>query len=149
MLFKWVGVVTWCVPLALHVALFSPTPALGQVGAELSDLSGIGWRMLASGDSFGPWDIVWTREGRVEFEMIEEGPERLTDETTSVRGPDGKFTLRWRLAEQSVFAMHPRFFRRARVDVVTGDVLVSTDPVRAREFVLKHGVVIGSSVRAR
>lgn len=105
----------------------------------LAELAAMDWEPLTVNQELGPWDVIWTREsGRVEIELVETGPETYHDASTTVLDSTGRETHRRRFRSHMVLIMNPRFYVKARVNKIIGEVSIAKDRNQVREFVWKH-----------
>lgn len=118
---------------------------MDRYGRMREALTRLTWRPLHVGDELEAWQLIWTgTSGRVEIEISREGSEHLSVADTDVVGSDGRVTRKKRFLEETFFVMYPRFFLRATVNAVIGDVFVAGSTDEVRRFVDQYGELMHS-----
>jgi hypothetical protein len=133
-----------------HLTAIRAGESSGGEGDEdnyVPDLAKMHWGPVAVGDILKPWDLVWAQGGILEITVEEYGAERLSDEGTTLKDAVGRYTDRWLIPASAILVLHPRYFRRVRVEAVYGQVWVSLEAREAEAFFERHQILIDTPAR--
>lgn len=112
---------------------------------RLTDVQSITWDVATPNRELGPWDMLWTdTSGKVEIEILRDGPLPETLEGLEVKGSGSGPTRRIRLPRGTYLVLKPAHVEHAIIRRVIGDVKVAHDRAEVRAFLAKHGQFVGA-----
>lgn len=110
-----------------------------------ADLARITWEPLLLSHQLGPWDMLWTASnGKVEIEVVRDGPNPWILDALAVRDARGQLTMKMRIPRQMYFIVKPEHYESVKVRKVIDGVSIAKSREGVKTFFRKHGAFYGS-----
>lgn len=99
------------------------------------------WTSLTLDQELVPWDMLWIRaKSGVEIEILEGGPYYHANAGNTVLDSWGEYTYKFRYPPKTLWIMVPKYFQRAKVNTIIGEVWISKDTLWVQDFYDTYGL---------